>query len=63
MAFIELHYHSDVLRHAVTVNVILPESAKTLIGMSAESASEYKTLYLLHGLSDDQTIWMRRSSI
>ena len=63
MAFIELHYHSDVLRHAVTVNVILPESAKTLIGMSAESASEYKTLYLLHGLSDDQTIWMRRSYI
>jgi S-formylglutathione hydrolase FrmB len=23
----------------------------------------YKSLYLLHGLSDDQTIWIRRTSI
>ena len=63
MAFIELHYHSDVLMHGVTVNVVLPENAKTLIGMGGATSTEYKTLYLLHGLSDDQTIWMRRTSI
>ena len=63
MAFIELHYHSDVLMHGVTVNVVLPENAKTLIGMGGAASTEYKTLYLLHGLSDDQTIWMRRTSI
>ena len=63
MAFIELHYHSDALGMGVTVNVILPEKAKTLIGMNAEGGNSYKTLYLLHGLSDDQSIWMRRTSI
>ena len=63
MAFLELHYHSDALRIGVTVNVILPEKAKTLIGMNADGADTYKTLYLFHGLSDDHSIWMRRTSI
>ena len=63
MAFIELHYHSDALKTAVTVNVLLPEKAKTLIGMDGTESPTFKTLYLLHGLSDDQTIWMRRTSI
>ncbi|MBR2354586.1 MAG: esterase family protein [Clostridia bacterium] len=63
MAFLQLNYHSDALKRGVGVNVILPEKAKTLIGMDGVSASTYKTLYLFHGLSDDQTIWMRRTSI
>ena len=63
MAFCELRYHSDALKCAVSVNVILPESAKTLIGMNTGAESTYKTLYLLHGLSDDHTIWERRTSI
>lgn len=63
MAFLELHYHSDALKTAVTVNVILPEKAKTLIGMDGKTQKEMKTLYLLHGLSDDHSIWMRRTSI
>lgn len=65
MAFLELRYHSDALGMAVSVNVVLPEQAKTLIGMTANGADAptYKTLYLLHGLSDDHSIWMRRTSI
>lgn len=65
MAFLELKYHSDALGMGVSVNVVLPEKAKTLIGMNANGASSptYKTLYLLHGLSDDHSIWMRRTSI
>ena len=63
MAFAEFHYHSDALKKAVTVNVILPESAKTVIGMKADGGATYKTLFLLHGLSDDNTIWTRRTSI
>ena len=34
MAFCELRYHSDALGCAVSVNVVLPENAKTLIGMN-----------------------------
>ena len=65
MAFLQMNYHSDALKMGVSVNVILPEKAKTLIGMDTGSisASSYKTLYLLHGLSDDHSIWMRRTSI
>jgi pimeloyl-ACP methyl ester carboxylesterase len=47
----------------VSVNVILPERATTMIGMDAKGESTFKTLYLLHGLSDDHSIWMRRTAI
>lgn len=55
MAFFEMNYQSDALRMGVTVNVILPEGAK--------HGERYRTLYLLHGLSDDHTTWMRRTAI
>ena len=65
MAFSELHFYSDMLGHAVSACVILPEYGRTLIGMESgkQEGESLKTLYLLHGLSDDHTIWMRRSSI
>ncbi len=64
MALIDLKYHSDALGTGVTVYVVLPEKAKTLIGMKADGNTDtYKTLYLFHGLSDDYSIWERRTSI
>ncbi len=63
MAFFKMNYHSDVLKAGVTVHVILPEQAKTLIGMDTKGDGTYKTLFLLHGLSDDYSCWMRRTSI
>ena len=63
MAFFEMKYHSDALKMGVSVNVVLPEKAKTMIGMNANGEGTYRTLYLLHGLSDDHSIWMRRTSI
>ena len=60
-----MKYHSDALRVGVTVNAVLPEQAKTLIGMTSEGGSgkTYPVLYLLHGLSDDESIWERRTSV
>lgn len=63
MAFIQLQFHSDALMVQVSVNVILPERATTMIGMEANGESTFKTMYLFHGLSDDHSIWMRRTSI
>ena len=63
MAFIQLQFHSDALMMQVSAHVILPERATTMIGMEANGESTFKTLYLLHGLSDDHSIWMRRTSI
>ena len=63
MALFEMRFHSDSLKMGVSVNVIIPENAKTLIGMNSDGSANFKTLYLLHGLSDDHSIWLRRTSI
>ena len=64
MAFLECHCFSNVLGMSVTVNVLLPQRTTAQIGLKgAADAADAPVLYLLHGLSDDQSIWMRRTSI
>lgn len=63
MARIQLDLHSDVLGKAMSATVILPQKNNTLIGMKTEGSPVCDTLWLLHGLSDDHTIWSRRTSI
>lgn len=66
MAFLQCEFHSDVLGRGCSMNVLVPQKAATQIGMvsSGEAGrAEYPVLYLLHGLSDNHTIWMRRTSI
>ncbi len=64
MAFIDCHFYSDSLGVSASMHVILPQAAQNQIGLaSAVYGVKHPTLYLLHGLSDDHTIWMRRTSI
>ena len=64
MAFFDCHFFSDALAVNVSAYVILPQKSTRLIGMAGgETRATYPTLYLVHGLSDDHTIWMRRTSI
>lgn len=65
MALAELNFYSESLGTQQTVNVIIPQrNASGEIGIENGGAAEkYKCLYLLHGLSDNQTIWLRRTSI
>ncbi|MGG1552637.1 alpha/beta hydrolase [Paenibacillus ferrarius] len=64
MAFFDCHFHSDALGVAATMNVILPQPSTSQIGMAAQKHGvKHPTLLLLHGLSDDHSIWMRRTSI
>jgi len=65
MAFIDLKFYSNVLGMQTEVAVVLPQEANTgEIGVESNTRpGPYKCLYLLHGLSDDHTIWMRRTSI
>ena len=66
MAFLQCEFHSDVLGRACSMNVLIPQKAATQIGMDSAGVSgraEYPVLYLLHGLSDNHSIWMRRTSI
>lgn len=63
MAFLQIQFFSAALNVASTVNVILPE-ANQGIGMGSSSGTAApKVLYLLHGYSDDHSIWMRRTSV
>lgn len=49
---------------ACSMNVIVPQQCSTQIGMISKGGKKiYPVLYLLHGLSDDHTIWSRRTSI
>jgi len=54
MPVCELHYFSDALQMQTAANLILP---------NPNLAGPYSVMFLLHGLSDDHTIWMRRTSI
>jgi len=64
MALIQCHFFSEVLGLSTTMTVILPQQTTKQIGMKGEASSgRHKTLYLLHGLSDDDSIWLRRTSI
>lgn len=54
MAFCELHYFSEALGRQTAANVIVPQ---------IKQQSGFPVFYLLHGLSDDHTAWMRRTSV
>jgi len=53
MAWCDFHWFSNVLRKQVGAYVLLPDTGD----------GPFPVFYLLHGLSDDYTIWLRRSRI
>lgn len=54
MAFCELHFFSKALGKQTAADVLLPE---------VDHPGPFAVMYLLHGLSDNHTIWQRRTSI
>lgn len=65
MALIQCGFYSEILSLSVSMNVIIPQA----LAMNAQGASRENgggrlpVLYLLHGLSDDHSTWLRRTSI
>lgn len=57
MAFLQVQFPSKALGLCVSVNVILPQST------TPAKERKIPTVYLLHGLSDDHTVWMRHTSV
>lgn len=55
MAFATINYFSRSLQKASSFNVIFPDDPAV--------PRPWGVFYLLHGLSDDHTIWMRRTSL
>lgn len=57
MALLHVDFFSDVLGMCTSADVILPQQTSGQIGMEGKGAEgKLKTMYLLHGMSDDQTI-------
>lgn len=64
MALLHVDFFSDVLGMSMNMDVLLPQQTHGQIGMEGRNTKgQYKTMYLLHGMSDDHTIWQRRTSI
>jgi S-formylglutathione hydrolase FrmB len=57
MAFFDCHFFSESLGLAVSAHVLVPQDS------APKGRKLHPTLYLLHGLSDDHTIWLRRTGI
>lgn len=45
------------------IGVIMPQKMQGIGLAGSEQADSFPVLWLLHGRSDDYTIWMRRTSI
>jgi putative tributyrin esterase len=64
MALLRCDVFSDALGLSTSMTVLLPQPTTTQIGLTGGAADEPPpVLYLLHGLSDDDTVWVRRTSI
>src|SRR5580765_1010624 len=64
MALITCDFFSEVLEVGTSMTVVLPQATEEQIGVSAgQRRTNFPVLYLLHGLSDDHTAWLRYTSI
>ncbi|MCB2176309.1 MAG: esterase family protein [Actinomycetales bacterium] len=64
MAHLRCDFFSEALGLSTSMTVVLPQRTTQQIGMAgAAGDAPPPVLYLLHGLSDDDTIWLRRTSI
>jgi putative tributyrin esterase len=65
MALIDCDFFSETLQVGTSLTVVLPQQTKEQIGVDSLTIGPDgpPVLYLLHGLSDDHTAWLRYTSI
>ena len=65
MALITCDFFSETLQVGCSMTVVLPQATTEQIGVESVSMPPggWPVLYLLHGLSDDHTAWLRYTSI
>ena len=59
MALVSVHYRSDQLTKTVEILITVPDCN----GEFQKPLSEYPVVYLLHGLSEDASSWIRKSNV
>jgi putative tributyrin esterase len=63
MAHLRCDFFSEALSLGTSMTVLLPQPAAPIGMPSGATGGPPPVLYLLHGLSDDDTAWLRRTSI
>jgi putative tributyrin esterase len=64
VALLRCDFYSDVLGLSTSMTVILPQWTASQVGVAGIARTAgHPTLYLLHGRSDDDTAWLRQTSI
>ena len=65
MALIDCDFFSEALEVGTSMTVVLPQQTAEQIGVESTVVGDHgpPLLYLLHGLSDDHTAWLRYTSI
>lgn len=65
MALVTIDFFSEALEFGSSMTVVLPQATEAQIGIETGPAPDQgpPVLYLLHGMSDDHTAWLRYSSI
>jgi putative tributyrin esterase len=63
MALAHIDFFSEVLGLCCQADVILPQKQQGIGQEGANQIGDVPVLWLLHGASDDHTIWQRRTSI
>ena len=64
MALLRCDFFSEVLEVGTSMTVLLPQASEDQVGVTGtQRTGDFPVLYLLHGLSDDSTAWLRYTSI
>jgi S-formylglutathione hydrolase FrmB len=64
MALVRCEFFAESLSLSTSMTVLLPQRTSTQIGLEgATRDGPPPVLYLLHGLSDDDSTWLRRTSV
>ena len=64
MVLFEVNYFSNALGINTKLNILIPQQKTNEIdSKDIVNKETYPVLYLLHGLGNDESIWIRRTSI
>ena len=63
MALMHVNFFSQVLNLSCSMDVIMPQRNEGIGVEGTTRHDKYPVLWLLHGATDDHTIWQRRTSI
>ena len=66
MALLRCDFFSETLEMGTSMTVLLPQAGEEQVGVTGRATAGgdgFPVLYLLHGLSDDGSAWLRFSSV